>query len=233
MFDHKNGRTVLYQCLKDLQKCLHVQRMQTNRWLVKDKHAVILSFAHLARQLQALRLAAGKARGLFTECQISKSQMLQHFQSLLYRFQSIAGQDRRIDIHLHQLWQAVAFFSFIRIINFLCRFAVTRASALRTWNIHIRQKLYIQTDLPRTVTYRAAQLSCIVREIPCFIAARLCILGAGKFLPQLIVHIGVGRYRRAHIDPDRRRIDQLCMCNPLCLYLPDMLRQLCPLNASL
>ena len=46
------------------------------------------------------------------------------------------------------------------------------------------------------------------------------------------MHIGIGGYCRTHIDADRRRIDQLCMSDPVCLYSFDMLRQLRSLYMS-
>ena len=62
MLNDDDRRAVFDQGLEHTQQRAHVQRVQADGRLVKDKHRVMLGLAHLAGQLQPLCLAAGQAR---------------------------------------------------------------------------------------------------------------------------------------------------------------------------
>ena len=55
-------RAVFDQGSEHAQQRAHIQRVQADGRLIKDKHCVMLGLAHLAGQLQPLCLAAGQAR---------------------------------------------------------------------------------------------------------------------------------------------------------------------------
>ena len=79
--------------------------MQTNRRFVEDKHRITLPFSHLAGQFQTLCFPAGKARGFLAKRQITQPQIFQYGQSLAHAFHVMAGLQRGLHIHGHQLRQ--------------------------------------------------------------------------------------------------------------------------------
>ena len=83
--------------------------------------------------------------------------------------------------------------------------------AVRTGNVHIRQELHVQTDDAGAVAAGATQGAGIVGEIACLIAARLRVRRFGIELAQLVMRARIGRDRRADVDADRRRVDELNM----------------------
>ena len=83
--------------------------------------------------------------------------------------------------------------------------------AVRTGNVHIRQELHVQTDDAGAVAAGATQGAGIVGEIACLIAARLRVRRFGIELAQLVMRARIGRDRRADVDADRRRVDELDM----------------------
>ena len=83
--------------------------------------------------------------------------------------------------------------------------------AVRTGNVHIRQELHVQTDDAGAVAAGATQGAGIVGEIACLIAARLRVRRFGIELAQLVMRARIGRDRRADVDANRRRVDELDM----------------------
>lgn len=76
VFDDDHRRAVCNQRPKYAEQGLHVQRVQPDGRLVKHEHRIRLRFPHLAGQLQALRLAARKARRRFAQRQIAEPELL-------------------------------------------------------------------------------------------------------------------------------------------------------------
>ena len=103
--------------------------------------------------------------------------------------------------------------------------AVAGAAAPGTGNFHIGQKLHVQTDDAGAVTDRAAQLACVVGEVARLVAQPPGIGRAGKNLAQLVVYIGVGRHGGAHVDANRRCIDELYLRDAVGLDGPYVGRQ--------
>ena len=58
MFDHDNRGALGNKAVKHTQQHLNIERMQSDRGLVKHEHGIILHASHLARELKTLRLAA-------------------------------------------------------------------------------------------------------------------------------------------------------------------------------
>ena len=79
MLNDDDRRAVFDQGSEHAQQRAHVQRVQADGRLVKDKHCVMLGPAHLAGQLQPLCFAAGQARRFLAQRQVAKAQILQHF----------------------------------------------------------------------------------------------------------------------------------------------------------
>jgi len=59
MLNNDDGRTALHERLKDAEQHLCIERIQTDRRLVKDEYEVLLPLAHITHKLQPLRLAEG------------------------------------------------------------------------------------------------------------------------------------------------------------------------------
>ena len=127
----------------------------------------------------------------------------------------LAGRKRRAHVHVHDFGQGVRFAAFRHAADLRCVFAVTAAAAVRAGDIHIGQKLHVQADTAGTVAGGAAQFAGVVGEVAGFVFAFFCVRRAGENFTQLIVHIGVCRNGGAHVDTDRRSIDELHLVNAL------------------
>ena len=218
MLNDHHRCTVGDQRAEHPQQGAHIQRVQADGRLIKDKHRVMLGTAHLAGQLQPLCLAAGKAGRLLAKGQVAQAQLLQHLQALGHQLQIRAGLQRRVDVHIHQLRQSVAA-AVLVLVPYLVRVpAVAGAAALGARNLHIRQELHIQTDNACAIADRAAQLAGVVGEIARLITKALRIGGAGKNLAQLVMDVGIGCYCGAHIDADGRCVNQLDLTDAFCLH---------------
>ena len=51
VFDDHHRGTMIYQCLKNMQKRFHILRMQADRRLIENKYGITLSFPHLTGKL--------------------------------------------------------------------------------------------------------------------------------------------------------------------------------------
>ena len=80
MLDDHHGSALLHEALQHGDERGHVQRVQPDGGLVEDEEGVALVAAHLAGQLQALGLAAGKRRGGLAQGEIAQAQIAQGFQ---------------------------------------------------------------------------------------------------------------------------------------------------------
>ena len=94
MLDDDHSGAVIDQCLEYTDECPDVQRVQADGGLVEDEHRIRLCLSHLACQLQALCLAAGETGRLFSECQVSQSQVLQDLETLADGLQMLACLQR-------------------------------------------------------------------------------------------------------------------------------------------
>ena len=130
-----------------------------------------------------------------------------------------------MDVHVHKFRERNTLPFFIRVFNKRCLFGISGTSALRAWNVHIGQKLYVQADLAGAVTYGAAKLSCIIGKITSFISHVFGICRFCKYFSQFIVDIGISSSSGADIDANRSCIDQFCLGNPCRVHRKDMGRQ--------
>ena len=76
MLNDDDGGSVLNQGLEHAKQNLHIGGVQADGGLIKDEQGVRLGFAHLAGQLQALGLAAGKAGRFLAKGQVAKAEFL-------------------------------------------------------------------------------------------------------------------------------------------------------------
>ena len=81
--------------------------MQADRGLVEDENGVLLAAAHLARELEALGLAAGEAGRLLAQREVAQPQVVQDLQATLHQLETAGGVERLIHAHVHQLGQGV------------------------------------------------------------------------------------------------------------------------------
>ena len=76
MLNDNDGGSVLNQGLEHAEQNLHIGGVQADGGLIKDEQGIRLGFAHLAGQLQALGLAAGKAGRFLAKGQVAKAEFL-------------------------------------------------------------------------------------------------------------------------------------------------------------
>ena len=113
------------------------------------------------------------------------------------------------------------------------RARVARAAAVRARDIHIRQKLHIQTHHARSIAAGTTQRARVVGKIAGLAAARLCIRRSSIELAQLIMHAGIGGHGGADVDADGRRIDELDVRDALGADRPNVRRQRMAADAGL
>ena len=219
--------------LEHAHQRFNVQRMQADGRLVEDEHGIALRPAHLAGQLQPLRLAAGKAGRLLAESQIAKSQVFQHLQTLGDELHLPAGLQRRVYVHGHQLRQREALPGPALIVRAPRVPAVARAVAGGAGDVHVRQELHVQTDNAGAVAGGAAQSARVVGKVAGLVAEMPGLGGAGEDLAQFVVDVGVGGHRGAHVDADGRGVDELDLRNAGRFHGAHVLRQPAPRNGRL
>ena len=218
MLDHDDRRALVHQPVEDVQQRPDIQGMQADGGLIKDEHGVGLSLPHLAGKLEALGFTAGKTGRLLAQGQVPEAHLAEESEPSRDKGQVRAGRHRLVHAHRHQLGQGAGLRRLLRTLLFsffLCHAQdlarlrrVAAAAAVRARDVDIRQELYVQADLPRPVAGRAAQGSGVVGEGAGLQPSLLRRGKPGVDLSQLIVDVGVGRHRGAHVDADRRSIDQ-------------------------
>ena len=95
------------------------------------------------------------------------------------------------------------------------RVCITRASTCWADDLDVGQKLHVERYRARAVTRRAAQGASVVAKGTRFVAGCLGLGRTGEGAAQLIMDVGIGRYRRAHVGADRCSVNQVCACDTL------------------
>ena len=90
MLDDNDGRTARHERLEHTEQRLYIERMQTDCRLIENEYRALLPPAHIARELQTLRLAAREPGRRLTERQISEPEIVQDLKAPLHRFQITA-----------------------------------------------------------------------------------------------------------------------------------------------
>ena len=73
MLDHDDRGALGNQAVEHSQQHLHVERMQADRGFIEHEDGIVLHAAHLARELQALCLAARERRRGLAERQVAQA----------------------------------------------------------------------------------------------------------------------------------------------------------------
>ena len=89
------------------------------------------------------------------------------------------------------------------------RVCITRAAACRTDNLDIGQKLHVERYRARAIARRTAQGASVVAKGTRFISCRLGLGRTGEGAAQLIMDVGIGRHRRAHVGANGRGVNQV------------------------
>ena len=210
---------MLEQRLKHVKQRLHIQGVQADGRLVKDKNRVLLAASHFTGQFQPLGLASRQAGGGLPQSEIPQPQILQNLQALAHQFQIPAGFQRPVHVQGHQGWQGVSLPVFSPVKDLFRLFPVPGSPALGTGNFHVRQKLHIQADRACAVAQRAAQFSCVVGKVPRFVPVTFSVGRTGEDLSQFVVNAGVGGDGRAHVEANGGGINQFHPVNPLGLQI--------------
>ncbi len=150
---------------------------------------------------------------------------MQHPEAPAHNRQPRTRLERLVDAHRHQIRQRIRGARLIGPVNLMRLPAVARAAAVRTGDLHVRQKLHVETDRPGAVAGRTAQRSRVIGKGTGLQVLLFRFVRPGKGFPQLIVYIGVGRHRRPDVDADRRRVNQPDLPDAVRLYILYMRRQ--------
>ncbi len=105
VLDDHDGGAVLDEVLQHADEGFHVQRVQPDGGLVEDEEGVVLVAAHLAGQLQALGLAAGKCRCGLAQSEIAQAQIVEDLQLVAHLLQMGEGGKRLVNGQREHLGQ--------------------------------------------------------------------------------------------------------------------------------
>ena len=209
MLDDQDGRAAVNEALQHVEEDLHVVRMQANRRLVEDKQRPVLAASHLRGQLKSLRLTAGQGGRGLPQRQVAQAEAGQRLEESTRFLESAHGHPGLVHAHRHDLGQAQALAS-----DLIGLGPVAAPPALRALDVHVRQELNVQGDLPGTVAGRAAQRARVVGERARLQPGGCCLLGASEGAAQLVQHPGICGDGRAHVNADGRRVDQVDAGHP-------------------
>src|SRR3954447_11462589 len=80
MFNHKNSVSAINKFIQYIKQVLNVLEMQTCGWFIKNiKRFARIFFCKLRSKLHTLRFATTQCYSRLTKCDISKTNILQHF----------------------------------------------------------------------------------------------------------------------------------------------------------
>ncbi len=92
---------------------------------------------------------------------------------------------------------------------------VARTTACWADDLDVGQKLHVERYRARAVTRRAAQGAGVVAKGARLVAGCLGLGRTGEGAAQLIMDVGIGCDRRAHVGADGRSVNQVCAGNTL------------------
>ena len=196
--------------------------MQAYGRLVKDKNGSLLRSAHLACQLQPLRLSARKPRRLLAQRQIAKAQLFKNLQPLTDGFHIPAKADCRVHIRIHKLRKRNACAVLVCKLYIVSGLCIAGAAAVGARNIHIRQELHIKAHNSRAIAAGAAKGAGIIGKIARLAALFPCIGGFCIQLAQLVVNARIGGHRGTDIYAYGGCVYQLDMRDALGANITDM-----------
>ena len=92
---------------------------------------------------------------------------------------------------------------------------VARTTACRADDLDVGQKLHVERNRARSIARRAAQGAGVVAKGTRLVAGCLGFGRTGEGAAQLIMDVGIGRHRRAHVGTDGRGVNQVGTRNAL------------------
>ena len=134
---------------------------------------------------------------------------MQGLQTRLNFLESQCGVEGLIHAHIHELRQRKQAAVLALAMNMRGRVCITRAVACRADDLDIGQKLHVERYRARAIARRAAQSASVVAKGTRFISCRLGLGRTGEGAAQLIMDVGIGRYRRAYVGADGRGVNQV------------------------
>ena len=93
------------------------------------------------------------------------------------------------------------------------RVCITRTATCRTDDLDVGQKLHVERYRARAIARRAAQGAGVVAKGTRLVTGCLGLGRTGEGAAQLIMDVGIGRHRRAHVGADGRSVNQVCAGN--------------------
>ena len=203
VFDHHQRVALVGQPLQHGQKPRDISKVQTGGRLVEHiKRRRVGRIAQLGRELDPLRLAAGKRGGSLTELDISKShlaQAIEHAVDLRMRVEELQRVFDRCFEHIGDGLAAVLDFK-----RFAC---IALAVANLASNKNIGKEVHFNALHALALARLAASALDIEGEPPRLVAADLRLGYQGPDLADLVEYAGVGRWIGSRRAADRRLID--------------------------
>ena len=220
MLYHYDRGSVGDQAPEHFQQRPHVEGMKPYGRLVKDEDAVVLSPAHLACQLEPLRLATGQGWSGFPQGKIAEPQVVQYLQPVPDKPQVGAGHQRFIHAHGHQAGQGDTLPADVERLP-----GIPGTVAVRTGDVHVRKELDVKADAACAIADGATERPGVVGEVTGLAAGFPGTGSPGKDFPEFIVDVGVRGDGGAYVDTYRGGIDQFHLPDPFSLDGLDMVRQ--------
>ena len=189
--------------MEDIQQLAHVVEMQPGGRLIQDIERLARPFFHqLARQLDPLRLAAGKRRRGLPQLDVIETdvvQGLQHPRDLGDVGEMLEGF---LNVHVEHVADAAALESHVQRLA-----AKPLALADRAGHPDVSEEVHLQAVRPVAVASLAPAPRDVEAEPPRRIAASFRIGQPREQIADLVEQLDVGRRVRSRRAADRRLID--------------------------
>ena len=140
---------------------------------------------------------------------------MQGLQARLDFLESHRGVEGLVHTHVHELRQRKQAPVLALAMDMRGGLGVARTTACRADDLDVGQKLHVERYRARAVTRRAAQGAGVVAKGARLVAGCLSLRRTGEGAAQLVMNVGIGRYRRAYVGADGRSVNQICAANAL------------------
>ncbi len=186
VLDHEHGVAGVHEPLQHDEQLAHVVEVQAGGRLVEDVERPPGAAAlQLARELHALRLAAGERRRRLAEVDVAEPDVVERLQLAPDRRDVLEEVQRLLDRHVEHLGDVLA------LVRHLQRLAVVaRALADLARDVDVGQEVHLDLDLAVALARLAAAAGHVEAEAARRVAARLRLRRRGE--------------QRADVVPDAR-----------------------------
>ena len=203
VLDDEHGVAAVDEALQHDEQLAHVVEVQAGGRLVEDvERAPGAAALQLARELHALRLAAGERRRRLAEVDVAETDVVERLELAPDRRDVLEEVERLLDRHVEDVADVLA------LVGDLERLAVVaRALADLARHVDVGQEVHLDLDLPVALARLAAAARDVEAEAARRVAARLRVRRRREQRADVVPQPGVGGRVRARRAADGRLVD--------------------------